>query len=115
MGNKEVKFILGDMVELKDGTFTKSVQMYVDGELVNTVQISGATRPEVVQKVINYKAKSESEVATLTPKKKTTTAVKTTKATKTIKTTATKTTKAASVRTTAAPKTTRGRKKKTEA
>lgn len=112
MTDKEVKFILGDMIELKDGTFTKSVHMYVDGELVNTVQISGATRPEVVQKVIDYKAKSESEVATLTPKKKTTTATKTTKTTKT---TAAKTAKAASVRTTAAPKTTRGRKKKTEA
>lgn len=112
MADREVKFILGDMVELKDGTFTKSVQMYVDGELVNTVQISGSSRPEVVQKVIDFKAKSESEIATLTPKKKTTTAAKTTKTTKT---TAAKTTKAASVRTTAAPKTTRGRKKKTEA
>ena len=112
MTDKEIKFILGDMVELKDGTFTKSVQMYVDGELVSTVQISGATRPEVVQKVIDYKAKSESEVATLAPKKKTTTATKTTKAAKTI---AAKTTKTTSVRTTAAPKTTRGRKKKTEA
>ena len=112
MTNKEVKFILGDMIELKDGTFTKSVQMYVDGELVTTVQISGATRPEVVQKVIDYKAKSESEIAALVPKKKTTTTAKTTKSTKT---TATKTTKATSVRTTAAPKTTRTRKKKTEA
>ena len=112
MTNKEVKFILGDMIELKDGTFAKSVQMYVDGELVNTTQISGATRPEVVQKVIEYKVKAESEVATVGTKKKTTTSTKTTKATKT---TATKTTKATSARTTAAPKTTRGRKKKTEA
>lgn len=112
MADREIKFILGDMIELKDGTFTKSVQMYVDGELVNTTQISGASRPEVVQKVIDFKAKSESEIATLTPKKKTTTATKTTKATKT---TATKTTKVASTRTTAAPKAVRGRKKKTEA
>ena len=112
MTNKEVKFILGDMIELKDGTFAKSVQMYVDDELVNTVQISGATRPEVVQKVIDFKAKSESEIATLTPKKKTTTATKTTKSTKT---TAAKTTKTTSTRTTASPKTVRGRKKKTEA
>ena len=112
MADREIKFILGDMVELKDGTFTKSVQTYVDSELVNTVQISGASRPDVVQKVIDYKAKSESEVATLTSKKKTTTATKTTKATKTA---TTKTTKTTTARTTAAPKTTRGRKKKTEA
>ncbi len=112
MANREVKFILGDMVELKDGTFAKSVQMYVDGELVNTIQISGATRPEVVQKVIEYKVKAESEVAATGAKKKTTTATKTTKA---VKTAATKTTKATTTRTTAAPKTTRGRKKKTEA
>lgn len=115
MADKEVKFILGDMVELKDGTFTKSVQMYVDGELVNTTQINGSTRPEVVQKVIEYKAIAGSEVFTSAPKKKTTTAAKTTKAAKTTTTKTTKTTKAASVRTTAAPKTTRGRKKKTEA
>ena len=112
MTDREVKFILGDMVELRDGTFTKSVQMYVDGELVNSTQISGATRPEVVQKVIEYKVKAESEVVTTGAKKKTTTATKTTKSTKT---TATKTTKATSVRTTVASKAVRGRKKKTEA